>query len=109
MYALFPQLSGLGSSSKSKQYALANLAEAEDFLSHPFLGRSLIELAKAFYAIDDRDAEDVLGYPDVLKMQSSMTLFSCCANAPEVFGAVLSKFYGGEQCQFTLDACYAKD
>jgi uncharacterized protein (DUF1810 family) len=47
IWYIFPQLDGLGSSSMSRRYAIKSLAEAEAYLSHPILGRRLVECAEA--------------------------------------------------------------
>ena len=48
---------------------------------------------------DGRTAEQIFGYPDYLKVRSSMTLFAHAAVAagedPADFGAVLDAFYAG--------------
>ena len=43
-----------------------------------------------------------MGYPDDLKLRSSMTLFSMVSDDP-VFKKVLDKFYGGEECSYTRE------
>ena len=43
-----------------------------------------------------------MGYPDDLKLCSSMTLFELAAPDQPVFGKVLDKFYGGRRDPLTL-------
>lgn len=71
----FPQLQGLGKSDTARFYAIADLKEAEAYLSHPVLGRHLSEITEALLAIDSKSAHEIFGSPDDLKLQSSMTLF----------------------------------
>jgi uncharacterized protein (DUF1810 family) len=52
--------------------------------------------------IGDRTARDVFGWPDDMKLRSSMTLFARAANDNADFAAVLAKFYGGEEDIATL-------
>ncbi len=43
-----------------------------------------------------------MGYPDDLKLCSSMTLFEHVAEKDSVFGKVLDKYYGGKRDAATL-------
>lgn len=43
-----------------------------------------------------------MGYPDNMKLQSSMTLFYI-ATGDELFKMVLDKFYGGKMDENTVD------
>ena len=51
---------------------------------------------------ESNDALEVLGYPDNLKLCSSMTLFYI-ATEDKLFADVLEKFYGGKQDELTLN------
>ena len=53
------------------------------------LGPRLVEASQALLAVEGRSAEQILGYPDDLKLRSSMTLFAEAADDPAVFQAVL--------------------
>ena len=44
-----------------------------------------------------------MGFPDDLKLRSSMTLFASVAEDPQIFQAVLDAFYGGRADQKTID------
>ena len=46
--------------------------------------------------------QQVFGYPDVLKLRSSMTLFAAVPGADPVFGEVLARYYDGEADARTL-------
>jgi uncharacterized protein (DUF1810 family) len=103
MWYVFPQLAGLGSSPTARHYAIADLAEARAYLRHPILGPRLRECAAALVALEaDKSAEEILGYPDDLKLRSSMTLFARAADDPAPFERVIERFYGGPD-QRTLD------
>ena len=52
--------------------------------------------------IDGRTAEEIFGWPDDMKLRSSMTLFARAADDNADFIAVLEKFYGGEEDPATL-------
>ena len=100
MWFIFPQVSGLGSSGMARRYAIGGLAEARAYLEHPVLGPRLIECSTALLAHDGRSANQIFGYPDDLKLRSSMTLFAQVA--PEPFARVVERFYDGPD-QRTLD------
>jgi uncharacterized protein (DUF1810 family) len=91
MWFVFPQIAGLGSSPAARRYAITDLAEARDYLAHPVLGPRLRECAAALL----RHRDQVFGYPDDLKLRSSMTLFARAAADPAVFEQVLDRFYDG--------------
>ena len=46
---------------------------------------------------------DVFGYPDDVKLRSSMTLFARAAPAEPVFAAVLDRYFDGEPDPATLE------
>lgn len=102
MWYIFPQLKGLGHSPTAQYYSIENLAEAEAFLAHPVLGAHLVEISRALLALETNNADLVFGYPDNLKLRSSMTLFAQVREANPVFGQVLDKFFEGKPDQRTL-------
>ena len=102
MWYVFPQIQGLGLSETAKFYAIEDTQEAEAFLRHPVLGSRLLAISNALLALPGHDPYRILGSPDDMKLQSSMTLFGALPNADPVFQAVLDKFYGGEQDRKTL-------
>lgn len=103
MWYIFPQLKGLGYSPTAQYYSIENLAEAEAFLAHPVLGVHLVEISRALLALETNNADLVFGYPDNLKLRSSMTLFAQVREANPVFGQVLDKFFDGKPDQRTLE------
>jgi uncharacterized protein (DUF1810 family) len=102
MWFVFPQVAGLGFSSMAQQYAIRSRLEAEAYLAHPILGPRLTACAEALLGVHDRSAEQIMGFPDVLKLQSSMTLFSEVSSPGSVFERVLEKYYGGEKDKKTI-------
>ncbi len=102
MWFVFPQIEGLGHSATSIHYAIKSLEEARGYLRHPVLGSRLRECAEAVYAIEGRTASDVFGFPDDLKLRSSMTLFAAVAQPESVFHRVLEKYFQGKQDERTL-------
>lgn len=104
MWFVFPQLRGLGHSAMAQRYGIASLAEARAYLAHPVLGPRLRDCAALMNAVPGRSAHDILGSPDDMKFQSSMTLFALAAPAEPAFAAVLDRFYGGTRDARTLAA-----
>ena len=102
IWYIFPQVKGLGFSPTSEHYGIAGLEEAKAYMENETLRKHLIEISEALLALDSSDAGDVMGYPDDLKLRSSMTLFAEAAPDVEVFDKVLDKFYGGKKDQRTL-------
>ncbi len=103
MWFIFPQIEGLGFSATSRQYAIKSLAEARAYLGHPVLGPRLRECAAAALAVEGRTASDIFGYPDDMKLKSSMTLFALVAEQDSVFARVLDKYFGGERDARTFE------
>lgn len=95
MWFIFPQLDGLGSSSMARRFAIRDLDEARAYLAHPILGQRLIECCRALLALPTTSATGIMGYPDDLKLRSSMTLFALVADGQPEFESVLAKFFGG--------------
>ena len=103
MWYIFPQLQGLGYSSTAQYYGIRDLEEAQDYMEHPVLGPRLVEISEALLVLDTSDASAVMGYPDDLKLRSSMTLFELAAPEQPVFGQVLEKYYSGHRDRRTLE------
>lgn len=102
MWYIFPQLAGLGKSDTARYYAISDRDEAHAYLSHPVLGRHLVEISEALLEIDGKSASEIFGSPDDLKLKSSMTLFASLAGADSIFRKVLAKYYDGETDRTTL-------
>ncbi len=102
MWFIFPQLRGLGSSATAVRFGMSSIEEARAYLAHQLLGPRLRECTGLVCQIGDRTARDVFGWPDDMKLRSSMTLFARAANDNADFAAVLAKFYGGEEDIATL-------
>ncbi len=102
MWYIFPQVKGLGITSRSLEYSIKSAHEAKAYFEHPVLGARLIEISEALIEHKDKTAETILGYPDSLKLKSSMTLFHQISENHTLFDAVLMQFFKGESCSFTL-------
>jgi uncharacterized protein (DUF1810 family) len=122
MWYVFPQIDGLAKSATSKRYAIKSIEEARQYLNHPVLGSRLAECAEAVLAVEGRSifwrsaratslslnlpgraTSEIMGYPDDLKLKSSMTLFASLPEAPAAFAGILDKYFQGERDVNTLN------
>lgn len=101
IWYIFPQIAGLGFSSTSKYYSIKDKNEAIEYLNNKTLRNRLIEICEALLLLDSNDATYVMGYPDDLKLKSSMTLFNEVSDI-DIFKKVLDKFYNGEKDEMTI-------
>lgn len=102
MWYIFPQIKGLGYSSTAQYYAVRNREEAEQYLEHPVLSKRLIEISEALLQSESDDAAQMFGYPDDMKLRSSMTLFALVSDNM-VFKNVLNKFFEGNMDSKTIE------
>ena len=102
IWYIFPQIAGLGASSTSQFYAIADMNEAKEYLANPILWAHLTEISTALLGLATDDAESVFGYLDAMKVRSSMTLFKHADEGCEIWSAVLEKFFGGQEDWRTL-------
>ncbi|MCF0063303.1 DUF1810 domain-containing protein [Dyadobacter chenwenxiniae] len=103
IWYIFPQITGLGMSSTSVYYAIADMEQANRYFQHPVLGRRLVEISNVILAVESKTANQIMGTPDDLKLRSSMTLFSMIENADPVFQEVLNKYFNGNPDQKTIE------
>lgn len=103
MWFIFPQIEGLGVSGTARYYAIKDMDEAKEYMEEKTLGARLVEISQALLELESNDAAAVMGWPDNLKLRSSMTLFALAKPECNVFQAVLDKFFGGEMDQKTVE------
>ena len=101
IWYIFPQIKGLGHSYNSEYYGISSKEEAKAYLDHPVLGARLREITQALLDCKNKSADDILGFPDVLKVRSCMTLFDL-VSPNDIFNDVLYKFYEGQRCDKTI-------
>lgn len=101
MWFIFPQITGLGFSTKSMFYAIKDEAEVKEYLCHPLLGKRLREISCALLSLKTDDARAVFGSIDAMKLRSCMTLFDA-VEPKSVFNTVLMKFFDGKRDKKTL-------
>jgi uncharacterized protein (DUF1810 family) len=102
MWFIFPQIAGLGHSSTAQRYAIKNAEEARQYLAHPVLGQRLRECATILLNLQGRSASEIFGYPDDLKLKSSMTLFAQLEGQESVFAQVLDTYFQGQPDDRTI-------
>jgi uncharacterized protein (DUF1810 family) len=113
MWFIFPQISGLGKSGTAKKYEIANMEEAEYYLMDELLSKRLLELTRILaYEVEGKTTEEIFGFPDYLKFQSSMTLFYSVVisngqlehNSDYMcFEDAIKKYYDGQLDKSTLE------
>jgi uncharacterized protein (DUF1810 family) len=84
IWYIFPQLSGLGSSSMARAYGIRGVDEAAAYLRHPLLRERLLTATTAVLEQLQRKVgfDELMGsHIDVLKLVSSLTLFQHVASA----------------------------
>ncbi len=108
MWFIFPQLAGLGSSSTSREYAIKSLAEARAYLAHPVLGQRLLDCCLAILTVQGRSASQIMGFPDDLKLRSSMTLFALTGDAHSEFRQVIDRYFNGRLDPRTLELLHVQ-
>lgn len=103
IWFIFPQLAGLGRSPTAARYAVSSIAEAQAYLRHELLGPRLRECTRLVNLVTGRSIEDIFGWPDTLKVRSSMTLFSRATADNDEFVALLDRYYGGREDPATIE------
>lgn len=102
MWYIFPQIAGLGVTPNSRKFAISSLHEAQAYLQHPILGPRLTKCAQTVMNIDGKDATEIFGPLDAMKLRSSMTLFMSASPDEHIFRAVLDKYFNGSPDEATI-------
>lgn len=103
MWYIFPQIAGLGTTEISNYYSIQDIEEAKGYMEEPLLRSHLLEISEALLELETNDANRVFGYPDDMKLKSSMTLFLEACPQEKVFQKVLDKFFHGMKDQKTVN------
>ncbi|WP_006243605.1 DUF1810 family protein [Mycolicibacterium tusciae] len=106
IWFVFPQLQQLGRSPTAIRYGITSLAEATAYLDHEVLGPRLRECARVVAGIQGSSADEIFGWPDNLKVRSSMTLFAHATESADVqadFRRVLDRLYDGVEDALTVE------
>lgn len=100
---VFPQIRGLGRSTTAEFFEIQDIKEARGYLLHPLLGVGLLECTGLVLGHRERTARSMFGFPDNLKLCSSMTLFHEVSPSPKnVFRDVIDSFYAGKLDEQTV-------
>jgi uncharacterized protein (DUF1810 family) len=102
MWFIFPQIEGLGQSSTAKYYSIKSIDETKQYLAHPILGKRLLECSSILLNINGKTVEEILGYPDNLKLKSCITLFKFVYPENKIFTDVLNKYFADEEDYRTI-------
>ena len=109
IWYIFPQIYGLGHSETAIYYSIKSLDEARAYLNNEYLRNNLINISIALRNVEGRSIEDILDYPDNLKVQSCMTLFSYIDSNILVFKEIIDKYYERKMDQNTLNLIKKKN
>lgn len=96
MWFIFPQIVGFGHSHNTKFYAIKSSDEARAYLEDDTLGARLREICSALLELPNSDPGEIFGFPDWMKLGSSMTLFDY-VSPDDIFDKVLKKYFAGSR------------
>jgi uncharacterized protein (DUF1810 family) len=102
VWYIFPQITGLGSSDTIKLYAIKSLEEGRAYLKHPVLGPRLIKACEILLSLKDASMDEVMGFPDDLKLLSSMTLFEALSDSNSIFTKIIEFYFEDERDEISL-------
>lgn len=108
IWYIFPQLEALGFSPTAKFYGIADLDEARAYLWNNLLRTRLLTISQALLDLPSNDIDAIMGYPDNLKLCSSMTLFHLAEPDCDIFQKVLDKYFDGKPDEKTITLCRRK-
>ena len=103
VWYIFPQIEGLGRSDTAKLYSIKSLEEGRAYLGHPVLGPRLIEACEILLVLKDASMDEVMGFPDDLKLQSSMTLFEFISGSNSIFTKMIELYFDDERDEASLE------
>ena len=102
VWYIFPQIEGLGISDTAKLYSIKSLEEGRAYLEHPVLGPRLIKACEILLSLKDSSMDEVMGFPDDLKLLSSMTLFEALSDSNSIFTKVIDVYFDSERDEISL-------
>jgi uncharacterized protein (DUF1810 family) len=103
IWYIFPQIEGLGKSDIAKLYSIKSLEEGRAYLKHPLLGPRLTEACEILLSLNDVSMDEVMGFPDDLKLLSSMTLFEVLSDSNSIFTKMIEFYFDDERDENTLE------
>ena len=103
IWYIFPQIEGLGRSDTAKLYSIKSLEEGRAYLEHAVLGQRLIEACEILLSLKDASMDEVMGFPDDLKLLSSMTLFEALSDSNSIFTKMIAFYFDDERDETSLE------
>ena len=103
IWYIFPQIEGLGISDTAKLYSIKSLEEGRAYLRHPILGQRLIEACEVLLRLKDVSIDEIMGFPDDLKLLSSMTLFEALSDSSFVFTKIIEIYFDDERDKNSIE------
>jgi uncharacterized protein (DUF1810 family) len=103
IWYIFPQIEGLGKSDIAKLYSIKSLEEGRAYLKHPLLGPRLVEACEILISLKDASMDEVMGFPDDLKLLSSMTLFEALSDSSFVFTKIIEIYFDDERDKNSIE------
>ena len=103
IWYIFPQIEGLGKSDIAKLYSIKSLEEGRAYLKHPLLGPRLTEACEILLSLNDVSMDEVMGFPDDLKLLSSMTLFEFISGSNSIFTKMIELYFDDERDETSLE------
>ena len=103
IWYIFPQIVGLGNSETTKIFSIKSLEEGRAYLEHPVLGPRLVEACEILLTLKGTSINEVMGFPDNLKLLSSMTLFETFSKSNSVFTRIIEIYFDSERDEATLE------
>ena len=103
IWYVFPQIEGLGRSDTAKLYSIKSLEEGRAYLEHLVLGPRLVEACKILLSLKDASMDEVMGFPDNLKLLSSMTLFEAFSKSNSIFTRIIEVYFDGKRDETSLE------
>jgi len=102
VWFIFPQIEGLGRSDTAKLYSIKSIEEGRAYLEHLVLGQRLIEACEILLSLKDASMDEVMGFPDDLKLLSSMTLFEFISGSNSIFTKIIEVYFDDERDKGSL-------
>ena len=103
IWYIFPQIEGLGRSDRAKLYSIKSLEEGRAYLEHPVLGPRITHACEVLLNLKDKSMVEVMGFPDNLKLLSSMTLFEAVSDANSIFTEIIEVYFDDERDKSSLE------
>ena len=94
IWFIFPQINGLGKSYYAQKYSIKSLDEAINYYENTYLRNHLLEITNVLLELNTNSLFDCMSSIDVIKINSSMTLFYL-ASKNELFKKVIDKYFNG--------------